>query len=105
MPRFGVLLLYKMNELKGDYEDVSFGASHLADSSVPPELIRAGFEAAVDHLQTHFGRIDPAWGDVNRLRRGDVDLPVGGGPDTLGHFMDNWGKTAVLKGTMVMGIS
>lgn len=39
--------------------------------------------AAAAHLRTHFGRIDPALGDVLRLRRGDVDLPLEGAPDTL----------------------
>ena len=39
-------------------------------------------QAAAD-LRKHFGRIDPEWGDVNRLVRGDKDLPLGGGPDTL----------------------
>jgi penicillin amidase/acyl-homoserine-lactone acylase len=34
-------------------------------------------------LKSTHGRIDPAWGEVNRLRRGSVDLPVDGGPDTL----------------------
>lgn len=38
---------------------------------------------AIATLKTHHGRLDPLWGDVNRLRRGDVDLPVDGGPDTL----------------------
>ena len=31
---------------------------------------------------THFGRIDPEWGQVNRIRRGSLDLPIDGGPDT-----------------------
>jgi penicillin amidase/acyl-homoserine-lactone acylase len=30
-----------------------------------------------------FGRLDVPWGEVNRLRRGSVDLPLGGAPDTL----------------------
>jgi penicillin amidase/acyl-homoserine-lactone acylase len=34
-------------------------------------------------LLHHFGRLDPTWGEVNRLRRGSLDLPVAGGPDTL----------------------
>ncbi|MED6315583.1 MAG: penicillin acylase family protein, partial [Verrucomicrobiota bacterium] len=34
-------------------------------------------------LQKHFGRIDVEWGKVNRLVRGDKNLPLGGGPDTL----------------------
>ncbi len=37
----------------------------------------------VDHLTTHFGRLDPPLGDVIRLRHGTVDLPMDGGPDTL----------------------
>jgi len=38
---------------------------------------------AVAHLKTHWGRLDVPWGEVNRLRRGDLDLPLGGGPDLL----------------------
>ena len=38
---------------------------------------------AVDHLTTHFGRIDPPMGEVLRLRQGDVDFPLDGGSDTL----------------------
>ncbi|MBC8242853.1 MAG: penicillin acylase family protein [Verrucomicrobia bacterium] len=34
-------------------------------------------------LRKQFGRIDVEWGEVNRLVRGDKDLPLGGGPDTL----------------------
>ena len=41
------------------------------------------FEDNAHHLQSVFGRPDPEWGEVNRLRRGDVDLPIGGAPDTL----------------------
>lgn len=32
-------------------------------------------------LKTAFNRIDPKWGEVNRIRRGTVDLAVDGGPD------------------------
>ncbi len=39
--------------------------------------------AAIKTLRTGFGRIDPTWGEVNRIRRGDVDLPIDGGPDIL----------------------
>ena len=41
------------------------------------------FQEAVDLLQTNYGRIDPEWGEVNRLLRGETDLPVSGGPDIL----------------------
>jgi acyl-homoserine-lactone acylase len=37
---------------------------------------------AIKTLKTHFGRIDPEWGQVNRVRRGSLDLPIDGGPDT-----------------------
>jgi len=36
---------------------------------------------AVTTLKTHFGRIDPEWGQVNRIRRGKLDLAIDGGPD------------------------
>jgi acyl-homoserine-lactone acylase len=46
---------------------------------VPPiEALRH----AIKTLKTHFGRIDPEWGQVNRIRRGSLDLPIDGGPDT-----------------------
>ena len=41
------------------------------------------FANAVSLLERKFGRIDPEWGEVNRLQRGDVDLPMNGGPDIL----------------------
>ena len=41
------------------------------------------FREAVDYLVTHYGRIDPEWGEINRLVHGDVNLPVSGGADTL----------------------
>jgi penicillin amidase/acyl-homoserine-lactone acylase len=36
---------------------------------------------AIKTLKTHFGRLDPEWGQVNRIRRGNLDLPIDGGPD------------------------
>ena len=42
------------------------------------ELIRC-----TDLLISTIGRIDPLWGDVNRHVRGDLNIPVAGGPDTL----------------------
>ncbi|MEL6238170.1 MAG: acylase [Pseudomonadota bacterium] len=42
---------------------------------------------SVDHLNEHFGRIDPPMGELVRLRQGTgenrVDLPLDGGSDTL----------------------
>jgi penicillin amidase/acyl-homoserine-lactone acylase len=48
----------------------------------PPDTVQSFIEAART-LERHHGRVDPPWGQVNRLRRGGLDLPVGGGPDTL----------------------
>ncbi|MEW4448640.1 acylase [Qipengyuania sp. JC766] len=45
--------------------------------------VREEMEKAVDHLKTHFGRLDPPMSDLLRLRQGDVDLPLDGGSDTL----------------------
>ncbi|MDG5749081.1 acylase [Qipengyuania sp. XHP0207] len=44
---------------------------------------RAELRKAVNHLKTHFGRIDPPMSDLLRLRQGEVDLPLDGGSDTL----------------------
>jgi acyl-homoserine-lactone acylase len=58
-------------------------ATEAAHSDSHPDV--APIEAlrhAITTLKTHFGRIDPEWGQVNRIRRGSLDLPIDGGPDT-----------------------
>jgi len=40
-------------------------------------------KASIPLLKKAYGRVDPEWGEVNRLRRGTVDLPVDGGPDVF----------------------
>ena len=39
--------------------------------------------ATAQELVARFGRIDPAWGEVVQLKRGDLRLALNGGPDTL----------------------
>jgi acyl-homoserine-lactone acylase len=39
-------------------------------------------QAAIKTLKDHFGRLDPMWGQVSRIRRGKLDLAIDGGPDT-----------------------
>lgn len=51
--------------------------------SVPMDKLWESLRAAANELQRYHGRLDPVWGDVNRLRRGDVDLAIGGAPDVL----------------------
>jgi len=45
----------------------------------PVEALR---ETAQD-LMDRFGRLDPEWGEVSRMQRGSVDVPLEGGPDVL----------------------
>ncbi len=49
----------------------------------------AGLRKAMDTLQTHYGRLDPTWGEVNRIRRGTVDLGIDGARDT---YRSVWGR-------------
>jgi acyl-homoserine-lactone acylase len=42
-------------------------------------------EAAAE-VTKEFGRIDPAWGEVHRFRRGTADLPIAGAAGRLGSF-------------------
>jgi len=51
-----------------------------------PELAVAAFAWAVDDTKRRFGASDVAWGDVHRVRRGNVDVPVGGCTGLLGCF-------------------
>ena len=41
------------------------------------------FRTVVAQLQEAHGRVDPKWSEVNRLQRGQTDLPLQGGPATL----------------------
>ena len=47
-----------------------------------PRLRRA-LTQAVDYLNRHYGGYQLRWGEVNRLVRGKVNVPVDGGPDVL----------------------
>jgi acyl-homoserine-lactone acylase len=52
------------------------------------EPVRAAeaFVAAVEETNKRYGRFDVTWGEVHRVRRGPVDVPVGGCPGRLGCF-------------------
>lgn len=49
---------------------------------VPPAPTKA-FEDAVTYLEKHHGKIDVRWGEINRLVRGGLNIPVDGAPDIL----------------------
>lgn len=45
--------------------------------------LETALKETTQDLMAAFGRLDPEWGQVNRLQRGNVDLPLDGGPDIL----------------------
>ena len=56
--------------------------SGLAD----PDRAVASFNWAVAETARRYGSWDVAWGDVHRVRRGNVDVPVGGCASSMGCF-------------------
>lgn len=52
-------------------------------TDVAPLSPREALRSAVAWLVERFGRVDVPLGEAQRLRRGAVDLPLGGGPDVL----------------------
>jgi penicillin amidase/acyl-homoserine-lactone acylase len=57
----------------------ALGYEYLENEMDPAEALRMSAQDLMDR----FGRLDPEWGEVLRLQRGDVDLPLDGGPDIL----------------------
>jgi acyl-homoserine-lactone acylase len=51
-----------------------------------PAMAARVFPGAIAATVERFGAVDIAWGDVHRVRRGDVDEPVGGCPGRLGCY-------------------
>jgi len=49
----------------------------------------AGLREAIAHLKKHFGRLDPTWGELNRIQRGRLDLGIDGARDT---YRSVWGE-------------
>ncbi len=56
------------------------------DGFADPRAAAAALERAAERVESEHGALDVPWGDVFRLRRGDVDLPANGGPGDLGIF-------------------
>ena len=57
----------------------ALGYEYMEEERDPMEALS---ETAKD-LMARFGRLDPEWGEVNRLIRGDVSVPLDGAPDVL----------------------
>ena len=57
----------------------ALGYEFIKPEADPMEMLKK----TAGELKERFGRIDPEWGEINRIQRGDVDLPLDGGPDVL----------------------
>jgi penicillin amidase/acyl-homoserine-lactone acylase len=81
-------------------------ARHDHDWSLTPLV---SLRNAMATLRAHFGRLDPEWGEINRFRRGKLDLPIDGGPDTYravyGEPQADGTLTAVDGDTLIMFVT
>ena len=72
---------------KGRADTIGETMMHMANRAAyngdPLPDARDTMREVVDKLTAGFGRIDPPLGDVQRMRRGKIDLPANGGTDTL----------------------
>ncbi len=59
---------------------------------------------SAEDLMAHYARLDVPWGEISRMRRGKVDVPLSGGPDILravysaGHDLEDDGKLTAVAG-------
>lgn len=70
----------------------------------------ATLRLAANRLLAEYGRLDPTWGEVNRLRRGSLDLPLSGAPDALRSIdvrarLDGDGKSVAEGGDNLVMVS
>ncbi len=79
-----------------------------ADKTPAPDT-RATLVKAITDLKTRYHRIDPRWGEVNRIIRGKVNLAIDGGPDTFravyGEPQEGGGLKAVAGDTYIMFVT
>ena len=60
------------------------------DGIAQPEKAITALEAAATQVQAAYGSLDVPWGQVFRIRYGNVDLPANGAEDPLGVFRSLW---------------
>jgi acyl-homoserine-lactone acylase len=74
-----------------------------------PKPAAEALRETIRTLRTHFGRLDPEWGQLNRLRRGALTLALDGGPDIFrgvyGQPQPDGTLTAVAGDTFVMFVT
>jgi acyl-homoserine-lactone acylase len=52
-----------------------------------PQTARKALAAAVQELKKQYGTLSVPWGDIHRLRRGSLDVPIGG---YIGEYRDDF---------------
>ena len=57
----------------------ALGYEYIKPEADPMEMLKK----TASELKEKYGRVDPQWGEINRIQRGDVDMPLDGGPDIL----------------------
>ncbi|WP_026941911.1 penicillin acylase family protein [Hellea balneolensis] len=57
----------------------ALGYEYIKPEADPMEMVKK----TASELMEKYGRLDPEWGEINRLQRGEVDVPLDGGPDIL----------------------
>ena len=63
---------------------ISFGQLIDMDpSEISDEILLSHLKRGTDYLYDKFGKLTIKWGEINRLIRGNVNLPLTGGPDIL----------------------
>ena len=76
-----------------------------AEKAGKPLEVTGAYREASAFLQDHFGAVEVPLGKLQRLRRGQMDLPLGGGPDVLnaayakreeGHLIGTQGDSYIL---------
>ncbi len=89
--RGAVLFAFWTQEL--DFEDNFFAIPWneekplvTPDGLADPRRAVAALEAAATKVEATYGTLDVPWGEVFRLRSGDLDLPANGGSSSLGIF-------------------
>ena len=60
------------------------------DGLAEPETAVAAFTAAIEELNEQYETWDMPWGELHRIRLGDLDFPASGGPGGLGCFRVLW---------------
>jgi acyl-homoserine-lactone acylase len=80
-----------------DLDPARFGDLEVA-RSVPDVVLLDAYRDAIAWLTDAHGRVDVPWGEVMRLRRGAVDLPLDGGPDLLRAIYGRRTAEGILEG-------